>query len=105
MTAKKSFMQLPNMAGVYVNEKEFEGNLQKRITHITEEINNRLKKFIDTKVADDPESAGIVASIEICQGYPADEIIKQADALHCDLIVMGTHGKGHPKPGFFWKCG
>ena len=90
-----------NMVGVYVNEKEFEGNFQKGITHITEEINNRLKKFIDKKVVDDPESAGIVASIEICQGYPADEIIKQADDLHCDLIVMGTHGKGIVSQAFF----
>ena len=90
-----------SVVGTYLKEKQLEENLQKRTTQVTEEINNRLKQFVDTKVADDPESAGIVASIEICQGYPADEIIKQADDLDCDLIVMGTHGKGIVGQAFF----
>ena len=90
-----------NMVGVYFNEKQLEENLQKRITYVTEEINKRLKIFLDEKVSDDPESAGIVASIEICQGYPANEILKKADDLHCDLIVMGTHGKGIVGQAFF----
>ena len=68
---------------------------------ISVEIKNRLKKSIDSKGADDPESAGKVASIEISHGYPADEIIKLADDLHCDLIVMGTHGKGIVSQAFF----
>ena len=41
-----------NMVGVYFNEKQLEENLQKRITHVTEEINNRLKIFINEKVVD-----------------------------------------------------
>lgn len=83
-----------NMVGFYFNDKELEENMQKRVTHVTEEINERLKVFVDENVADHPESADKVASAEICQGYPADEILKKADDLDCDLIVMGTHGKG-----------
>ena len=94
-----------NMVGFYFNEKELEENMQKRVTHVTEEINKRLKVFIDKKVADNPESADKVASVEVCQGYPADEIIKKADEFHCDLIVMGTHGKGIVSQAFFLKCG
>jgi nucleotide-binding universal stress UspA family protein len=90
-----------NMVGVYFNEKQLEENLQKRITYVTEEINNRLKIFINEKVADNPESGDKVASIEVCQGYPADEILKKVDDLHCDLIVMGTHGKGLVGQAFF----
>jgi len=90
-----------NMVGVYFNEKQLEENLQKRITYVTEEINNRLKIFINEKVADNPESVDKVASIEVCQGYPADEILKKVDDLHCDLIVMGTHGKGLVGQAFF----
>ena len=90
-----------NMVGVYFNEKQLEENLQKRITYVTEEINNRLKIFINEKVVDNPESVDKVASIEVCQGYPADEILKKVDDLHCDLIVMGTHGKGLVGQAFF----
>ncbi len=90
-----------NMASVYLDEKQLEENLQKRIARSQEEIKDRLKIFLDEKVSNDPESAGIVASIEICQGYPANEILKKADDLHCDLIVMGTHGKGIVGQAFF----
>ncbi len=90
-----------NVVGFYFNEKELEENMQKRVTHVTEEINERLKVFVDEKVADHPESADKVVSIEVCQGYPADEILKKADELHCDLIVMGTHGKGIVSQTFF----
>jgi len=89
------------MLGAFPNQEPLEGNLKKKITHLTEEINNRLEIFINKKVADDPESADTVISIEVCKGYPANEILKQADALHCDLIVMGTHGKGIVGQAFF----
>ena len=78
-----------SMLGAFPNQEPLEGNLKKKITHLTEEINTRLEIFINKKVADDPESADTVISIEVCKGYPANEILKQADALHCDLIVMG----------------
>ena len=90
-----------NMVAVYFNEKELEENMQKKVTYITDEINNRLKKFINDKAVDNPESVDKVASIEVCQGYPADEILKKVDDLHCDLIVMGTHGKGIVGQAFF----
>jgi len=35
-----------------------------------------------------------IASISVVQGYPAEAILKKAGALHCDLIMMGTHEKG-----------
>lgn len=33
-------------------------------------------------------------------GYPAEEILKAADDEECDLIVMGTHGKGFLRQTF-----
>jgi nucleotide-binding universal stress UspA family protein len=35
-----------------------------------------------------------VADILTCEGYPAEIILKKADELDCDVIVMGSHGKG-----------
>ena len=32
--------------------------------------------------------------IEIREGYPADEILKEANTANANMIVMGTHGKG-----------
>ncbi|WP_155319192.1 universal stress protein [Desulfosarcina alkanivorans] len=85
----------------YINYTPIEGDLEKRIALIHEDIRKRLKGFIDKNVAADPESAGKVVQIEISKGYPADEILKKADELHCDAIVMGTHGKGIVSRSFF----
>jgi len=90
-----------NMVRLYLREARMEENLQKEMTRIHEEINDRLNGFIDRKVADNPELANRIKSIEICKGYPAEEIIKKADDFHCDVIVMGTHGKGILSQAFF----
>lgn len=90
-----------NRVGVYFDEKQYENNLQKRMADCREEINNRLKAYFDKEMADRPESADKVVSVKVCNGYPADEILKKADDLKCDLIVMGTHGKGIVSQAFF----
>ncbi len=50
--------------------------------------------FYDKVRAEDPELTDIKVTIEICRGYPAEEILRKADKLNCDVILMGTHGKG-----------
>ncbi len=37
---------------------------------------------------------GVPVETKIVEGSPAREIIKAADHQDCDLIVMGTHGRG-----------
>ena len=59
-----------------------------------ERIRKRLEKFKEKTLADDPKGEDCVASIEVVGGDPADEILKKAKALKCDVIIMGTHGKG-----------
>lgn len=36
---------------------------------------------------------GLPARGAVLAGYPAEEILKAAEAEHADLIVMGTHGR------------
>jgi len=64
-------------------------------------IEKRLKIFSEKELKDDPESSDRVVSIEICEGYPEVEILRKAEELDCDAIVMGTHGKGIMKHTFF----
>ncbi len=66
----------------------------KKISEAMDRIRKRLKIFCDRELKDDPECVGRVASIEVCQGYPPEQILIKADELNCDVIVMGTHGKG-----------
>jgi nucleotide-binding universal stress UspA family protein len=59
-----------------------------------ERIRHRLQVFCDKEFKNDPACAESVASVEVCQGFPEEEILKKADSLQCDAIVMGAHEKG-----------
>jgi nucleotide-binding universal stress UspA family protein len=57
-------------------------------------IEARLQEFARRELKDDPETLKRVASIQVVFGDPAEEILKIASTMQCDLVVMGTHGKG-----------
>ena len=63
-------------------------------------IKNRLKNFSEKELKNEPESAERVESIELSEGFPAEVILRKADELKCDAIVMGTHGKGPIRHAF-----
>jgi nucleotide-binding universal stress UspA family protein len=58
------------------------------------QIKDRLKLFSEKELQNDPDCAKRVESIEVLEGYPAEVILRGADKLNCDVIVMGCHGKG-----------
>lgn len=75
--------------------------LEEKKSHRLEQIKNRLTVFSDKELKDDPGSADRVKSIDVSEGFPEVEILKKADEIGCDAIVMGTHGKGIMKHAFF----
>ncbi len=66
----------------------------KKIADATDLIKKRLTIFCDKELKDDPQYADKAISIEVCKGYPPEEILREADESDCDIIVLGTHGKG-----------
>ncbi len=76
----------------------FEGQENKlaeeRSAYVKGLIYKQLKTFCEKELQNDPECAARVESIELRQGFPAEMILRKADELNCDAIVMGTHGKG-----------
>ena len=83
-----------NLMMAYVDRDFFDDKEEARSTYAKDRIKERLSQFFDKARDEAPELAATNISIEICEGYPAEEILKKADALDCDAIVMGTHGKG-----------
>lgn len=67
---------------------------------IHDEISKRLHEFAKAELADRPDDVERIAGIEIHHGNPAAEILKAADRLNADLIVLGSHGKGALKYTF-----
>ncbi len=42
----------------------------------------------------DSRKVNPIASMLVAEGDPAEEILKKADQWNCEVIIMGTHGKG-----------
>jgi nucleotide-binding universal stress UspA family protein len=67
---------------------------EEKITHVKDRIEKGLKAFCEKELNNDAEYTDRVESIELCVGFPAEEILSKADELNCDAIMMGTHSKG-----------
>lgn len=57
-------------------------------------ITTRLSTFCENVKKEDPQCTFRVASIDVIEGHPVNEIIKHSEKEDCDIIIMGTHGKG-----------
>ena len=60
-----------------------------------EEIKKRLHEFCkNTEIQIGFQCVELVSKILVPLGHPVEEILKAADDEGCDVIVLGTHGKG-----------
>jgi len=66
-----------------------------------EVIKKRIRRFCE-KVEEKNSLAclTLVTKILVQVGYPPEEILKAADEEKCDVIVLGTHGKGFLRQTF-----
>jgi nucleotide-binding universal stress UspA family protein len=46
-----------------------------------------------TRTAGDLAEKGIAVACQVTSGVPYLEILRMAEELHADMIVMGTHGR------------
>jgi len=62
---------------------------------IIEGIKKHLQEFCKKAEAQiGPPCAALVSKILVPRGHPPEEILNAADKEGCDVIVLGTHGKG-----------
>ncbi len=68
---------------------------KKRHEEIVELMKNKLQGFCRLAEAQiGPPCIELVSKILLPVGHPPEEILNAADEEGCDVIVMGTHGKG-----------
>jgi nucleotide-binding universal stress UspA family protein len=78
----------------YVGEETIVKVQHQNIEETIEEINKRLQDFcriIEEKIGPCLE---LVSDILVRLGHPVNEILGVAEKEVCDLIVLGSHGKG-----------
>ena len=66
----------------------------KNFSLFTGQIKEKLDKFCRQEFKGNPDADNRLEAVCIDEGYPADIILEKADALDCDVFVMGSHGKG-----------
>ena len=68
---------------------------RKQQEETVEEIRTRLGDFCRKAEAEiGPPCVDLVSKILVPRGHPPEEILNAADKEGCDMIVLGTHGKG-----------
>ena len=83
-----------NILGAYYDLEKIQEIREKGKEEIKNRIQKRLENFCEKELMKDSECRYLVASTEVVEGDPAAEILRKADELGADLVVMGTHGKG-----------
>jgi nucleotide-binding universal stress UspA family protein len=77
----------------YLDKKDRFKFQTERIEQVIVEIEQRLEKFCETELTDDPDCQRRISRVEVREGYPAEEILDKSERWDCDLIVMGSHEK------------
>ena len=84
---------LPHML---ISFKDFEHKVAKdRWEDTVKKFKERIQDIsvkVDTRMG--ISSVELISNILIRLGHPVEEILKAADEEGCDVIVLGTHGKG-----------
>ena len=77
----------------YLSDEQYQKFINKKDDSVNV-IKERLVTFCDNSQKNDPQCVFRVASIDVLTGHPVNEILRYAESNSCDIIVMGTHGKG-----------
>jgi nucleotide-binding universal stress UspA family protein len=94
----------PSMYGEGITEDVFKlirKNKEEEKEQDTAEIKQLLQQFcrnVESQIG--PPCVNLISEIIVKEGHPAEEILNTADTKECDVIVLGTHGKGWLKHTF-----
>lgn len=78
----------------YMDEAELKTILEEKMTHTKKRIQQRINIFAEKELKDQPELLDLISAVEVVEGFAPDEILNMAEELDCDLLIIGTHGKG-----------
>jgi len=78
----------------FEDESEWEEKMKKEQDQTAKRIRERLENFCKRESQTGIPCIDLVSKIIVKTGYPVEEIIRTAEDEECDVIVLGTHGKG-----------
>lgn len=85
----------------HMNREDLEKINGQKIDYARDRIIKRIDELCKKELGADFNCESLVESIIVLEGYPADEILKNADKQNCEAIIMGSHGKGLLQHSYF----
>ena len=85
---------------IYVDEAKWEEKVKYEQEMVIEQIKKRLQEFCNRETQNDPRCLALVSKILVQPGHPVEEILDVGSKEACDVIILGTHGKGFLKKTF-----
>lgn len=77
----------------FEDESEWEEKIKREQDITAKRIKERIEDFCKKESQRVP-CLDLILKIIVKTGYPVEEIIRAAEEEQCDVIVLGTHGKG-----------
>jgi nucleotide-binding universal stress UspA family protein len=87
-----SAMEVPIIT--QMGEEQYYKLREERSREIIESIKTKLHEFSQTELKGLQGENDLVSSILVHEGDAVDEILKTAEKLNSDIIILGAHGKG-----------
>ncbi len=84
----------------FVDEIKWDEKAQYEQQVAVEQIKNRLRVFCDRQSKICLPCLELISETLVRPGHPVEEILKAADEQACDILILGTHGKGFLKQTF-----
>jgi nucleotide-binding universal stress UspA family protein len=79
----------------YIEREKIDKIQKENVEETVDKIKNRLQDFCKRAEAQiGPPCADLVSKILVPLGHPPEKVLNAAEEEDCDVIVLGTHGKG-----------
>lgn len=84
----------------YISQAQMDEYTARRETTSKARMKNRFNVLCEENFQNPSACMQTLERAQVCKGFPAEAILEKADELNCDVIVMGTHGKGFLRQTF-----
>lgn len=78
----------------FIGEEKLKEKKEEMKKDMVRRIEERLRKFAERELKNDPHTLKRVVAIDVVSGNPAAEILRKAQEINADVVIMGSHGKG-----------
>jgi nucleotide-binding universal stress UspA family protein len=78
----------------FIGEEKLKEKKEEMKRDMVRRIQERLRRFAERELKDDSQTLKRVVAIDVVSGNPAAEILRKAQEINADVVIMGSHGKG-----------